>query len=59
MIKRNEKELTARYIGKHAIQMIYKGKRLIWQLVSSCFGAGFWQDTYPWKNADGWKNNVK
>lgn len=57
MIFRNGKELTARYIGTKAIVYIYKGAKLIWSAVSSCFGSGMWLNDKIWDNNDTWKNN--
>ncbi len=57
MIHRNLKDLFARYIGQKKILEIRKGNRIIWQAITSCFGAGFWRNDYPWKNEDCWKNN--
>ena len=50
------KEISAVYKGKSAIASIYKGAKLVWEAVRSCFGKGFWIQTYPWDNNDGWKN---
>lgn len=57
MITRNGLELSARYYGTKAVTYVYKGAKLVWQLVSSCFGAGYWRNDYPWKNTDCWRNN--
>lgn len=49
--------LDIRYVY-HAI--VEDGKtigKLVWQAISSCFGAGYWINEYAWKNNDGWKNN--
>lgn len=35
---------------------IYRGARLVWMAVRSCFGAGFWLNDRPWLNNEGWKN---
>lgn len=56
MINRNNKELTARYIGNKAIQYVYKGTRLIWSAITSCFGSGVWYNDKGWSNNDAWKN---
>ncbi len=56
MIYRNNKELTARYIGIKAIQYVYKGTQLIWSAISSCFGSGIWFNDKVWNNNDAWKN---
>lgn len=49
-------EITAVYLGKKVVSAIYKGATLIWEAVRSCFGAGYWKNDAPWKNAEGWKN---
>ena len=56
MIYRNNKELIARYIGIKTIQYVYKGMRLIWSAISSCFGNGIWFNDKVWNNNDAWKN---
>ena len=43
------------YNGK-AIQELWKGTRLIWQSIRSCFGSGAWRNDKPWLNDEGWKN---
>lgn len=35
---------------------IYKGARLVWMAIRSCFGAGFWINEKPWLNSEAWKN---
>jgi hypothetical protein len=50
-------EITLIYYGKKAITVIYKGLRMIWQSISSCFGAGYWDNDKPWNNDDGWRND--
>lgn len=56
MIRIGSKELTARYMGKKAVSAIYIGTRLAWQAISSCFGAGYWDNDKPWSNDDAWNN---
>ena len=56
MIIRNGKELRAKYWGNKTIQYIYKGIRLIWTAISSCFGSGIWFNDKVWNNNDTWKN---
>ncbi len=53
----NKKEITSVNYGSKAIAAIYKGATLIWEAIRSCFGKGFWVNSYPWDNRDGWKNN--
>ena len=52
-----DKVVTAVYRGERAIAAVYKGTRLVWEAIRSCFGKGFWINTYSWDNADSWKNN--
>lgn len=45
------------HIGRwQVVQEIYKGARLVWTGIRSCFGAGFWINDKPWLNDDAWKN---
>ncbi len=55
-IRKNGKEISAVYRGGKAIQAIYRGARLVWQAVSSCFGAGWWDKEKPWRGDEGWKS---
>lgn len=52
-----DKEVSAVYYGKKAISAIYRGAKLVWEAISSCFGAGYWDGTRPWSNDDAWKGN--
>lgn len=52
-----DKELSAVYYGKKAIVAIYKGARLVWEAIRSCFGKGYYINEHPWDNEDAWKNN--
>lgn len=40
-----------------SILAIYKGARLVWETIRSCFGRGFWMNQRPWLNEDVWRNN--
>lgn len=53
----NGKEVTAVNFGKRAIAAVYKGTKLVWEAIRSCFGKGFWANSLPWDNEDSWKNN--
>lgn len=57
MIIRNGKEVIELYRGKTPIVEMYRGKHLIYQIVSSCFGRGFWVNNAPFVNTDVWRNN--
>lgn len=56
MIIKNQIELTARYYGNKAITSVYKGARLIWEAINSCFGSGFWIRDKVWNGDDVWRS---
>lgn len=56
MIYKNGIEMNARYYGSRAITAVYKGAKLVWEAITSCFGSGMWLNLRAWKNTDGWKN---
>ena len=43
-----EKEVLVIYYGWRAVSAIYKGARLVWMAVRSCFGSGYWDGDKPW-----------
>lgn len=49
-------EMSTRYYGSKAIIAVYKGAKLVWEAVKSCFGKGAWFNNKGWSNKDGWKN---
>ena len=56
MIIKTGKALDSRYYNNKKVSAIYKGAKLVWSAVSSCFGAGVWTIKYPWKNQDVYRN---
>ena len=42
------------YHGRTTIQAVYRGLRLIWQYIKSCFGRGYWINDKPWSDRDAW-----
>lgn len=56
MIYKDGKELAARYVGRKAVSAVYYGARLVWEAISSCFGAGYWDNDRPWSGDDAWNN---
>lgn len=54
----NGKEITAIELGERAISSVYKGARIVWEMIRSCFGKGWWANDKPWNNIDSWKNNI-
>ena len=55
MIRKGNKELAVRYHGGKVITAVYKGAKLIWEAINSCFGSGTWYNDKRWSNKDGWK----
>lgn len=53
------KEIKLAYLGKKVIIAAHLGLKLIWQLLKSCFGGGYWNNTQPWDNKGGWHNGLK
>ncbi len=63
IIKDTNKSLEGKYkmiTGSmwYAVTEIYRGARLVWSAIKSCFGKGFWVNEKPWLNNDAWRNNV-
>ena len=58
MILDRHKETSAINYGTLAIAFVYYGERLVWQAVSSCYGAGYWIEDYPWSATDAWRDNT-
>lgn len=57
MIVRGSKEISGRYLGNKIISAVYKGTKLIWEAISSCFGSGAWIGERPWSGTDAWRGN--
>lgn len=55
MIYKNQKEITGIYHAGKVITAVYRGVRLVWQAVRSCFGSGAWLGERPWLGDDPWK----
>lgn len=56
-ITANNKDVVATSFGEISIAYIYKGATLVWQMIRSCFGNGYWVNEMQWSNEDVWKNN--
>lgn len=56
MIFISGKELGSSFIGGKIVTQVYKGLKLVWEAIKSCFGAGYWKNNAPWSNTEGWKN---
>lgn len=57
MIVKNYNNQSAEYFGTRAIVAVYKGLQLVWEMIKSCFGKGYWINNAPWVNNDAWKNS--
>lgn len=55
MLHKDNKDITGIYWNNRTITAIYRGAELVWQAISSCFGAGFWRKDKPWSGTDGWR----
>lgn len=56
MVYKSGKEIVAIFRGSTPVTAIYKGSKLVWKSIRSCFGAGYWVNDKPWINDEGWKN---
>lgn len=57
MIIKNRKEVADIHHGGKSATALYRGRRLVWEAVKSCFGRGMWINAKGWVNADAWRNN--
>lgn len=57
MIYKNNKDTVRVYHGNKVISAVYKGSRLVWQAIRSCYGRGVWIQEKPWLDGDTWKDN--
>lgn len=54
-IRIHKKDIVSVTAYGKVVSAIYKGGKLVWQAVRSCFGAGFWRGDKPWIGNDPWK----
>lgn len=54
MIYRNGSDIIGFYRGTLPVIGFYRGKALLWQIVKSCFGKGYWVSGLPWISDDAW-----
>lgn len=57
MITKGDRGIVAVLACGKAVQAVRKGTRLVWQAITSCFGAGHWRNDRVWRNEDIWRNN--
>ena len=51
----NNDSVNITAFGKVISKVVYGGK-VVWELIRSCFGSGWWVNIRSWSNSDGWKN---
>ena len=56
MIQINGKDVSQIRVGNKIVTAVYIGAKLVWQSIRSFFGSGFWINSSPWKNDEGWEN---
>jgi hypothetical protein len=56
MIQIGSKDIDTIRVGSKVVAAVYIGAINVWQAIKSCFGSGYWINTSPWKNDEGWKN---
>lgn len=56
MIAWSEKTITRIVCYGVDINVVNMSEKEVWSAIRSCFGAGYWNNTYGWSNTDGWKN---
>ena len=53
----HNKEITEVYTQNRVIATIYKGSKILWEAVRSCFGSGMWLINKPWLYKEGWRES--
>lgn len=54
MINRNNRNISKIYFGSRIVNAVYKGHKLVWQRIISCFSKGYWIDEYSWTDDTSW-----
>ena len=57
MLHKDGHNIGGIFYGNTIITKVYRGTTLVWQLIKSCFGAGYWIRNNPWKGTDSWRNH--
>lgn len=51
-----KREVTGITAFDKVIIMVVAAGKVVWELISSCFGSGYWINDRPWINDDAWSN---
>lgn len=57
MIYKGNRNIGGVFTKNKAVSAVYKGGRLVWTGIRSCFGSGVWIDEKPWIDEDRWKDH--
>ena len=57
MLHKDGHNIGGIFYSNKIITKVYQGTTLVWQLIKSCFGAGYWIRNNPWKGTDSWRNH--
>lgn len=52
----NTKLINAVFYMRLAISRLAYGAKIVWEVISSCFGSGTWKDANNWRDNENWKN---
>jgi len=55
----NDKNIVEIFANNKVISTIYKGGRIVWEAIRSCFGSGMWIPKKPWLYKEGWREGKK
>lgn len=55
----NNRDIVEIFANNRVISTIYKGGRIVWEAIRSCFGSGMWISAKAWLYNEGWKNSKK
>lgn len=56
MIYKNKKSIESIVALGRTVMYVYKGVKLVWEAIRSCFGSGRWINEKPWLNNERWRN---
>lgn len=57
MLWKNGKKIAVLMQNGIKKSVLWRGGKVIWMAVRSCFGSGIWKSEKPWLSEEKWKNN--